>query len=244
MCVFVCMWPLNAWPSHHLSLLGTNSDCSDIGALDDVLPFFSFQTDPCNLNLDINQFKVGSCNVNSLLSNNRLQQIEEILKSNNFSAFALQETKICPTYDESCFSIPGYTAYYRHRTRRGGGVIIFCKNNLISRQLQNLENDTPDLEMVCIEILCQGKRIIFSSMYRPPSSNKEHFKQNLSSTLEKINNLKPHLNLIGADMNFGGNFDFYGTLPTTPFDFEATAIFEQHLLHQICDVPTITSSVR
>ena len=66
--------------------------------------------------------------------------------------------------------------------------------------------------MVCIEILCQGKRIIFSSMYRPPSCNKEQFKQNLSVTLEKINNTKPHLNLIGADMNFGGNFDFYGTL--------------------------------
>ena len=92
--------------------------------------------------------------------------------------------------------------------------------------------------MVCIEILCQGKRIVFSSMYRPPSCNKEHFKQNLSLSLEKINNTKPHLILIGGDMNFGGNFDFYGTLPTTPFDFEATEIFEQHLLHQICDVPT------
>ena len=92
--------------------------------------------------------------------------------------------------------------------------------------------------MVCIEILCHGKRIIFSSMYRPPSCNKEQFKQNLSVTLEKINNTKPHLNLIGADMNFGGNFDFYGTLATTPFDFEATEIFEQNLLHQICDIPT------
>ena len=143
--------------------------------LEDVNPFFSFQTDPCNLNFDVNQFKVGSCNVNSLLSNSRLQQIENILKSNNFSAFALQETKICPTSDESCFSIPGYTAYYRHRSRRGGGVIVFCRNDLTSRQLHNLENQTPDLEMVCIEILCQGKRIIFSSMYRPPSCNKEQF---------------------------------------------------------------------
>ena len=176
--------------------------------------------------------------MNSLLSNSRLQQIENILKSNNFSAFALQETKICPNSDESCFSIPGYTAYYRHRSRRGGGVIVFCRNDLTSRQLHNLENQTPDLEMVCIEILCQGKRIIFSSMYRPPSCNKEQFKQNLSVTLEKINNTKPHLNLIGADMNFGGNFDFYGTLATTPFDFEATEIFEQNLLHQICDIPT------
>ena len=39
-------------------------------------------------------------------------------------------------------------------------------------------------------------------------------------------------------MNFGGNFDFYGRLATTPFDFEATEIFEQNLLHQICDIPT------
>ena len=98
--------------------------------------------------------------------------------------------------------------------------------------------------MVCIELFCQGKRIVFSSMYRPPSSNKVDFKHNLSVSLEKIKNTKPNLILIGADLNFGGNFDFYGSLATTPFDFEATDIFEQNLLHQVCDIPTRFASTR
>ena len=230
------MWPF-LYPSH-IFILSDFSEGDDLGIIDDVSPFFNFQSDPCNLNFDKNQFLFGSLNCNSLLADQRLEQIEQILKSNNFSVFALQETKLCPNSDESCFSIPGYTIYHRPRNRRGGGTLLFCRSNLTSRQLKHLENQTPELETVCIEIFCQGKRIICSSMYRPPSCNKQLFKQSLSVTLEKIRNTKSDLILIGADMNFGGNFDFYGSLSTTPFDFEATQIFEQNLLHQLCDIPT------
>ena len=106
--------------------------------MEDVTPFFSFQTDPLNLNFDLQHFNVGSLNCNSLLAQGRLQQVEHILKSNNFSVFALQETKICPLSDDSCFQIPGFTAYYRHRSRFGGGVIVFCRNDLTYRQLHHL----------------------------------------------------------------------------------------------------------
>ena len=50
----------------------------------------------------------------------------------------------------------------------------------------------------------------------------------------------PHINIISGDYNYGGNFDFFGTLPTTPFDFEITNIFQSYLLTQLVDIPTRT----
>ena len=62
------------------------SDCSSLGQLDDVTPFTSFEADPLNLGFQTKQCSFGSLNVNSLLGQDRLHQIELILKSNNFSA--------------------------------------------------------------------------------------------------------------------------------------------------------------
>ena len=39
-------------------------------------------------------------------------------------------------------------------------------------------------------------------------------------------------------MNFGNNFEFYGSLKTTPFDLEATSILQQSCLNQIIDRST------
>ena len=116
--------------------------------------------------------------------------------------------------------------------------MIFCRSDITSRQLHNLENSTADLEHVCIELFCNGKRILLSSMYRPPNCNKENFKLNLSVTLEKLRNNLPHINLITGDFNYGGVFDFFNTLSTTPFDYETANIFEQNFLTQLIDVPT------
>ena len=216
---------------------GSDSECSDLGGMDDVSPRFKHQTDSLKLGFDKDYFRVGTCNVNSILSEGKLQVIEQILKRNNFSVFAIQETKLSSSIDDSCFAIPGYTSYFRHRNRWGGGTLVYCSNELTSRQLHDYENISPELEMVVIELYVQGKRIIFSSMYRPPKSCKDSFKQCISYTLEKIKSSKPYLTLIGADLNFGG-YDFYGTLTTTPFDVSCHEIFEQHLMQQLCDLPT------
>ena len=195
-----------------------------------------------NLGLEKNQFSVGTCNVNSLLAEGKLHQIEQIIKMNNFSVFALQETKICPSFDDSCFIIPGFTAYHQPRNRFGGGTMVYCKNELTSRQIHECCILSPDLECLCIEVFCQGKRILFASWYRPPASNKDDFKLNISSVLDKMTKMNPNLMVIGADLNFGSNFSFHGTLNTSPFEFDFTEIFEQFLLHQTCDIPTRYSS--
>ena len=74
-----------------------NSVASDLGDLSDTEPFCSFQEDPTSLGFEKDAFKVGSLNVNSLLCQSRKQQVETIMKLNNFSVFCLQEIKISDT---------------------------------------------------------------------------------------------------------------------------------------------------
>ena len=62
-----------------------NSYASDLGDISDVVPFSNFETDPNNLGFDIDAFKVGSVNINSILCQSRLSQIETIIKKNNFA---------------------------------------------------------------------------------------------------------------------------------------------------------------
>ena len=76
-------------------------------------------------------------------------------------------------------------------------------------------------------------------MYRPPNSNKQNFKLNLSNTIANLKNNKPHINLISGDFNYGGGaFEFFNSLPTTPFDYEVKDIFESNYLTQLIDIPT------
>ena len=222
----------------------STSSTSDLGSLnlDDVSPSAVLKTDPCNLGLEHDKLKIASLNINSLLHSDRLQQIEDILKWNNISALCLQETKLCPDTDPSCFTIPNYVAYSNPRTRRGGGVLIFVRSDITSRQLIHLENKTTHLEHVCAEIYVQGKRILLSSFYRPPSCNKEEFKNCLYSTLSKLQNNSPAFNVIAGDINYGGQYDFYNTLPVSSFDLEVGDIFQQHSLCQLIDIFTRVSS--
>ena len=80
--------------------------------------------------------------------------------------------------------------------------MIYCKNELTSRQIHECCILSPDLECLCIELFCQGKRILFASWYRPPASNKDDFKLNISSVLDKMTKMNPNFMVIGADLNF------------------------------------------
>ena len=103
-----------------------NSISSDLGDLSDVEPFTSFQEDPNSLGFEKDSFKIGPLNVNSLLCQQRISQVESIMKQNNFSVFCLQEIKISESTSPTCYQIEGFNAYAKPRTSRGGGSNFIC----------------------------------------------------------------------------------------------------------------------
>ena len=85
----------------------------------------------------------------------------------------------------------GYTGYFRNRKNKlGGGVIIYVNDKHITQSSEIVMED------VCVEALfiqCQispSITIIVGQIYNPPSSDITTFINELSTCLEKLDQLK------------------------------------------------------
>ena len=105
------------------------SECSDIGDISDVTPFTIFKDNPSNLDFDKNSFTCGSINLNSILHANRLDQVQTILRDNNFSVFCINESKLDENKDPACYKIDKYIAYaplHAFTTDYGIFIVFVC----------------------------------------------------------------------------------------------------------------------
>ena len=172
-----------------------SSECSDIGDISDVTPFTIFKDNPSNLEFDKNSFTCGSINLNSILHANRLDQVESILRDNNFSVFCINESKLDDSKDPACYKIDNYIALAKHRTIHGGGIVVYVRDDIACRRLSDLENNTQTLEHVAVEVFVQNKRILINSFYRPPNCERTMFINDLTLTLERIHLNRPWLSI-------------------------------------------------
>ena len=117
---------------------------------------------------------LASLNVQSLLSKHAnlslfLQDMN--LQNVPVDIFALQETWSIPHPELAI--IPGYKFIHQDRKfARGGGVGFYIKDTLDFNICKNYSSFIPKIfECLSIEICLNGKKTIFSSIYRSPSSS-------------------------------------------------------------------------
>ena len=214
---------------------------SDIGSVSDIQPLCTFIEDADNLTFNKNNFNCASMNVNSILCQDRLSQIESIIKNNNLAVFGVQESKLDSSKHPSCYKIDGYNMISKHRpSGRGGGLILYIRADLAFRQLSNLENKTSTIEHISAEIYIQSKRILINNVYRPPSCDKNCFLLDLSNTLAAMRQNNFFLTIWLGDINAGNNYHHFNSLKTRAIDFETAAIFEGQCYTQIVDIATRT----
>ena len=154
-CVFVCVCLCHVelfqcFP-RHLMTSSVDSDLGDISNLNDVQPFCNIADDANNLGFDKNHLCCASVNLNSILYGDRLSQIESILKCNNLGILAVQESKLNNTKHPSTYHIDNFSVIAKHRPTggRGGGLLLYLRNDIPFRQLTNLESNSPTLEHIC-----------------------------------------------------------------------------------------------
>ena len=75
---------------------------------------------------------MGHLNINSL--RNKFESIKPII-SPNFDIFLVSETKLDESFPNSQFSINGYKMFRQERDCFGGGLCIYIKGNIASKQL-------------------------------------------------------------------------------------------------------------
>ena len=214
------------------------SDTSDIADLCDVQPFTTFYEDANNLNFQKQNLNVGHININSIQNENRLDQLQQIMHSGSFSAFAVCETKLSASISDSCISIPGFSVIRKDRNRHGGGLCLYIRQDICFRRLASLESKT--FEHLCVEVYISGKRILLNACYRPPREDAQShisFLESLEVTLENLRQNNPFLCLLAGDWNLGNIYSFH-ELPKRTLDGKAKNIFDTFNYTEIIDVAT------
>ena len=105
------------------------------------------------------------------------------------------ETKLVSSFPDAQFKAEGYTLYRKDRNSNGGGLILYIKNDITSRQRSDLEFNV--IESISVE-LCIGKtKWLVTGAYKPPSLKSGVFSIDFQATMEKIHMTYQNVILLG-----------------------------------------------
>ena len=194
-----------------------------------------------------NYLNVSHVNINSITAPNRQDELEQFANSNNIHVLCLTETKLDETVSQSLYTLQAFSLpFTKHRTRQGGGVAIFIRNNLACTRLYDLELD--GIEWIWVKLRTKKHTVIISCIYYPPNQNIA----NLSNFLDKFSDSAiqaqkhiPSLIMILGDFNLGNVYlspEHINHSGVTSYDvlFQDT-MYDLNLKQLICEPTRITN---
>ena len=138
---------------------------------------------------------MGHLNINSL--RNKFESIKPII-SPNFDIFLLSETKLDESFPNNQFSISGYRMFRQDRNCFGGGLCIYVKENIASKQL-NLHLD-KETEAIYLETNIRSRKWLIVGLYKPLSQNNSLFLGNMSKNLSRYLDSYENITLLDFNM--------------------------------------------
>ena len=139
---------------------------------------------------------LGHLNINSL--RNKFETVKNIIED-TFDIFLISETKIDNSFPNSEFSINGYRMFRRDSNCFGGGLCLYVKDRIASKQL-NSHKENTNTEAIYLEINIRKRKWLIIGTYKPPSQNNSLFLENLPNNLSTY--LKGYDNiLLQGDFN-------------------------------------------
>ena len=139
---------------------------------------------------------IASLNVNSI--RNKFDQLSSVIQG-NVDLLVVNETKVDSTFPTAQFTMEGYTTYRLDRDKNGGGIMIFIREDIPSKILQN-HNLPEHIEAVPIEVNLRKTKFLFLAIYHPPSQSKKYFLECLTKILDKYSHLYEKI-LTAGDFN-------------------------------------------
>ena len=108
---------------------------------------------------------IGSLNINSI--RNKFDQLKLLVKD-IIDILIIEETKLDETFPDGQFILEGFMPPIRKdRNRFGGGIMIFIRENIPAKVLEN--DLVTDIECVSVELNFQNNKWLLIGTYRPPS---------------------------------------------------------------------------
>ena len=154
--------------------------------------------------------KIVYWNVRSLW--NKLDNIKQHLISSDHHFFGLVETWLKPNINNSLIDMPGYYTFRNDRqslrqdgqTKRGGGILVFCKNNLNVTQLTGIPFtvSNEDIEsLVTVFKENYTKKCYIITVYRPPNGDVDVFCDQLDKLCKSLPDRENSDIILGGDFN-------------------------------------------
>ena len=90
-------------------------------------------------------------NINHL--RNKIIDLKHVLSEAGLEIVAVSETKLCSEFPNSQYKIEGYSfpPHRKDRTKHGGGLLVFTRNDLIITRQKDLESVV--WEVICLELI-------------------------------------------------------------------------------------------
>ena len=111
---------------------------------------------------NIDRIILGHLNVNSI--RNKIDLLADMI-SNRVDILLISETKIDGSFPKSQFIIHGYSEPYRlDRTAFGGGLLLYVRNDIPSKELPLVEGN---IECIFMEATISKKKWLFVGAYNP-----------------------------------------------------------------------------
>ena len=168
---------------------------------------------------------------------NKLDEIRCIVNTLNsgIHLISFTETWLNNSVLDEEVSIPGYTIFRKDRGSKGGGVIVYARDDLTVIRRSDLER--PDIEGLWLEItLPKSRSFLFGTFYRPPSSLKHtnpNFMSAFSDTIEALSVENKEVLLL-SDFNC----DFSAKKTTQPECKQMKCLFKSLSFSQLINSPT------
>ena len=140
----------------------SNCSSSSLGSVDELNPNTLDLTTGDYSAINTQLFSVLAYNINSITATSKKDQLESMAHELNLDIIALTETKLSDSIQESVYTIPGYTIINKNRDRRGGGVMLYIRDDHAFTRIEKIEMK----EHISIDCIVNGKKINVNVIYR------------------------------------------------------------------------------
>ena len=139
---------------------------------------------------------IGQLNINSL--RNKFETLKYLIKG-NLDILIITESKLDNSFPTSQFFIDGYTPPYRlDRDSLGGGVLIYVREDIPSKELKSQELRTQlNFEGIFLEINLRKSKWLLFGGYNPRKDDIAIFLNQLSTNLNMYTSKYDNLILLG-----------------------------------------------
>ena len=123
----------------------------------------------------------ATLNINSL--RNKFDELKMVI-SGKIDVLVITETKLDDSFPTSQFFIDGYTIPYRiDRNRHGGGVMIYVREDIPSKQLGK-HTFKDNIEGLFLELNLYKYKLLLLGTYHPPGQSNDYFFDSISNSLD------------------------------------------------------------